>query len=64
MRADSVSAVGVDIRYVENTEGGQNPFDILSNAGILSHGLNYSIRRCLQLFFGEQTIVSSQIMYI
>ena len=33
MRADAISAVGVDIGYVEPEPGNQNPFDILSNAG-------------------------------
>lgn len=42
MRADSVSAIGVDIRYVEHTGGGQNPMDVLTNAGILSHGSIYA----------------------
>ena len=34
LRVDSVNTVGIDICYVENEEGGQNPFDILSCAGM------------------------------
>lgn len=37
VRADSIDAVGVDITYVRAQEGRQNPFDILSNAGMAFH---------------------------
>lgn len=34
MRADSVAAIGVDIEYANPDPGDQNPFDILSHAGM------------------------------
>jgi len=37
VRADSYATVGIDITYVENVEGGDNPFDILSNSGFGCH---------------------------
>ena len=62
MRADSVEAVGVDINYwgpqlVDDDDVHQNPFDILSNAGMgrgpqlcvflpSNHGLFVAISAC------------------
>ena len=39
MRADSMTAVGVDITYWEKCDDHQNPFDILSSAGFALPGL-------------------------
>jgi hypothetical protein len=34
LRVDSVNVIGVDIKDFQPTRGGQNAFDILSNAGL------------------------------
>ena len=34
MRADSLAAIGIDILYDNADPGNQNPFDILSHAGM------------------------------
>ena len=37
VRASSHKCVGIDIDYVDNVLDGQNPFDILSDAGFGFH---------------------------
>ena len=34
MRASSIGAVGIDIKYGEEQDGHQNAFDILTHAGL------------------------------
>ena len=38
MRADSVSAVGIDINYWDSSNGSENAFDILTCQGLAFHG--------------------------